>query len=365
MIPPESIDAGIDDWKNQVGTGPFMMTDYVKGSQAVYDKNPDYWGKATIQGKEYQLPFIDRLVFPVIVDESTQIAALRTGKLDLHVRVPLRYKDTLSNTCPDLIQYKYLKGNGRDLALGLTAAPWNDKNVRRALMIGTDLKTIRDVIYEEGDINSFQVGAGVPCHVPMEELPASCQELFEYDPIKAKQMLADAGYPDGFSMVINQLADPEESDIIGLLIPMYAELGIIVDVNVQDQSALNAISEPGLYQDSIMDEGTIINPATALNRGIPGQSMNNSGYDNPTFTDLYWEGMETVDAVERTAILKEAYIEFLDDVSLIPFANPYTLDCYWPWVQNYYGETECGYYNYIPMIRTLWIDQDMKKDMGF
>ena len=78
-----------DAWDSAVGTGPFILSKYVEGAYVMYDRNPDYWLTTTIDGKEYELPFIDTVIYPIIPDESTQIAALRTAQLDWWPRVPM------------------------------------------------------------------------------------------------------------------------------------------------------------------------------------------------------------------------------------------------------------------------------------
>jgi peptide/nickel transport system substrate-binding protein len=82
IIPREVYDAGASDWRNHCGSGPFILTDFTAGAACTYVRNPNYWRTTTINGVEYETPFIDTLVMPIIPDESTKLAALRTGKLD-------------------------------------------------------------------------------------------------------------------------------------------------------------------------------------------------------------------------------------------------------------------------------------------
>ena len=95
--PPEMVTApgGPSKWENRVGTGPYMFKEYVVGSHISYKRNPNYWKKTTIDGVEYQLPFIEEMVKPVIPDVSTRTAALRTGKLDYFWGVPASEWTTL------------------------------------------------------------------------------------------------------------------------------------------------------------------------------------------------------------------------------------------------------------------------------
>ena len=83
ISPPEMEAAGMDKWENQVGTGPFLFGGYEVDSHVTYERNPNYWDTTTIEGQEYQLPFVDKVIVPIIPDEASMVAALRTGKGDM------------------------------------------------------------------------------------------------------------------------------------------------------------------------------------------------------------------------------------------------------------------------------------------
>lgn len=97
-IPPEVANApngGAANWQNAVGTGPFILSDFVDGSSVTYKRNPNYWGTTTINGQSYKLPFIDSLTYLIEPDPSTQLAALRTGKIELDTQVAYTQGATL------------------------------------------------------------------------------------------------------------------------------------------------------------------------------------------------------------------------------------------------------------------------------
>ena len=79
----EKAPGGPRKWENACGTGPYMLTDYKESHSQTYTKNPKYWDSEIIGGKKYQLPFTDKVVMMIIRDEATQLASLRTGKIDL------------------------------------------------------------------------------------------------------------------------------------------------------------------------------------------------------------------------------------------------------------------------------------------
>src|SRR4029079_4996592 len=78
IVPREVVEAapdnaGAKDWKNINGTGPFMLTDYVAGNSNTYTKNPIYWDKIKVGATEYKLPFVDKVTYRIIKDESTVV----------------------------------------------------------------------------------------------------------------------------------------------------------------------------------------------------------------------------------------------------------------------------------------------------
>ncbi|MEK0326928.1 MAG: ABC transporter substrate-binding protein, partial [Nitrosopumilus sp.] len=107
ISPPETEESR--RWEDQVGTGPFMFEEYVVGSHMTYLRNPIWWQTATIDGVEYKLPFVDKVIIPIMPDIATQIAAIRTAKLDWIEYVAAPYWESLISTAPSL---KYRIGAG-------------------------------------------------------------------------------------------------------------------------------------------------------------------------------------------------------------------------------------------------------------
>jgi len=75
--------------------------------------------------------------------------------------------------------------------------------------------------------------------------------------------------------------------------------------------------------------------------------------------------MAEMDSMKRQTLVTQFCQDALVDSGIIPMANPYILNCYWPWLKNYYGEIDAGAHNQLPMIKEMWIDQALKKSMGY
>jgi peptide/nickel transport system substrate-binding protein len=374
IYPPEVVKAGASDWKNAVGTGPFIITSYIDGSQAVYERNPNYWGKTTINGKEYQLPFVDKLLIPIIPDMSTTIAALRTGKIDWQINVPLEYTDTLTKTSPDLKLVKFLAGQTDFAALKMTEPPFDNVNVRRALMIGTDWQSIAKTVYLDADVHCGPLNALTPYYTPMDKLPPEIRVLYSNDPEKAKQMIIDAGYPKGFKMKMHVSSTSEKGQAaIEMLKDQWRKLNVDLEMVPVESTLLGGMvsgrgtkERPGDYEGSCIMTMATCTPWVCLDRvGLMTSFKNPARYDSKYFADGFAAAKAERDPDKLIAIIKDISLHWLNDVPYLPFPNPYMQTGYWPWVKNYYGEVECAYYNFVAMTSRIWIDQALKKSMGF
>ena len=365
IYPPEVVAAGASDWNNAVGTGPFIVKDYVLGAQVTWERNPYYWGKTTINGKEYQTPFIDKLIWPIIPDESTRIAALRTGKLDYAWGTPVQYEETLAETAPDLVKVEFYKNGMSGLALRCDREPFNNREVRRAMMIGTNLEAIRDAIWMKGRIHSFPISGGLPTtlYTPMEDLPASAQELYDYDPDKARQMLADEGYPDGFKV---ELVFVWEEDLADMLADQWSRFGVTAQIKHLESAAFWGALYAKDYKDCFIRGYGTAYPLRAIHElGWPDHAVNTAVYEHEYFTKQMLLIQQTIDVSERNALMKDFGVWFLEEAAYIPFADWVMLIHYWPWVKNYYGESDAANCNLAPLFATMWIDQNLKAEMGY
>ena len=361
IMAPESIAAGAEDWRNAVGTGPFILQNFVEGSGATYVRNPSYWGKATLNGKEYKLPFVDTVYMAIISDEYTQVAALRAGKIDWSPNVKLVYGDIMEKTSPEVIQQKYLNGDVENFRFNRqTSEYFTDKNLRRALMIGTDLNEIA-FVFGSGNIYSWPIEAGTPGFTHLNELPSSQKELWTYDPAKAKQLIVAAGYPNGFGIEID--VDNTHQDFAMICAYYWGRLGVKATIKTLDSTSLMSIVNGVKYADVIWCSNNINNPYITL--GMLQSTVTGATYKaSEPFEAMYNAVAGTADPVKRTALVKELALAFMDDVGVIPYLNSCNLNCYWPWVRNYYGELETGFYNRTPIVERMWIDQNLKKSLG-
>jgi peptide/nickel transport system substrate-binding protein len=351
-----------------VGTGPFTLAEFVRGDHTTYLKNPNYSRTVTINGKEYKTPFIDKMVWPMITDEATQIASLRTGKVDWDTIVSPRYADTLTSN-KNLMRFPFLNSGSLVVALQTSTSQYfKDAAVRRALMVGTDINTIGMNAWGKGNYDVNPLVKGAALYIPIDQMPDSTKQLFTYDPAKAKQMLAAAGYPNGFS--IEMTYDPSDQahmsqDIASMIVDMWSKIGVTVTLKSVTTPVETNLTYGHGYTDSMLVGRGYATPGVNMAFGVKGHEENTSAWVNDDYTNMYNQAFSERDPKKSLALKKQMVLKFLDAAPMIP-TPVNSLDVYaWSWVKNYYGETSAGFMNHNPILKLLWIDQNLKKQMGF
>jgi len=370
---PEVIKAGAGNWDNLVGTGPFLLKEAVVGSHISYLRNPNYWNTTNIDGKKYKLPFIDELIMPILPDESTQIASLRTGKLDLMGTVSVNYKDTLAKTSPDLKNNGWVEIWPVVLALNMKNKYLSDKKVRQALMTAVDQDAIIKAAWGYGASYNFPVDwrDGSSILGPFDELPSSIKDLYQYNPSKAKKLLAESGYPKGFKaeIVFSPAATAgTHGEIATMISANFAEIGVELKLKSLEATSLSSLMQSRKGYDILSTNVGSKNPLGmfgSLANYSDKNKWNTPNYNNTKFTALHNKAKNTVDTKERNAILKEMALMLMDDVAYIPIGASGRFGYWWPWVKNYYGEAMSGGTSIGPYIGALWIDQKLKSNMGY
>lgn len=369
IIPKEVVTAGASNWKNANGSGPFMLTDFVQGNSNTYAKNQIYWAREKIGDKEYKLPFVDKVVFRTIKDEATQHSALRTGKLDILEIVRWQAVDELKKSAPKLKWNRWLHTNGQFLAMRVDTKPFNDIRVRRALNLAVDKKAIVKDFYN-GNAELFaypQHPDYVGYYEPLSAMPAAAQELFTYDPAKAKKLLAEAGYPKGFSFKVQVCScQPDHLELLPLISSYLEQIGVKLEVQTMEYGAfLSAMTSKKNEPGYLMQNGHT-NPTTTIRKSfVTGQVWNPAQWTDPEYDKKMEEVYLERDEQKRQRMLKLMTREIVEKAPYIWLPTPYNYTAWWPWVKNYDGELRAGAVRPAPIYARIWVDQDMKKKMGF
>ena len=369
IIPKELTTADLKDWKTHVGSGPFQITEHIAGNSQTYAKNPAYWDTERMGGATHKLPFVDKLIYRVIKDEATQHTALRSGKIDILDFIRWSAVDELKKSAPQLKWSKWLNQSGTFLAMRVDQKPFDDVRVRRALNYAVNKQEIVKSYYG-GHAELFSYPMHPDYHgyyEPLEKMPASVKELFTYDPAKAKKLLAEAGYPSGFTFKVQVTsASFEHMDLLPLIAGYLEKVGVKIEIQPMEYPAFLAAMTSKTHTAGYFMNNGHTNPTTTIRKSfLPNQVWNPSMWNDSAYTAKMEEVYRTREEPKRQQMLREMTVEILDKAPYIWLPTPYYFCAWWPWVQNYNGELRAGAVRPGPIYARIWIDQEMKKKMGF
>ncbi|TVQ37199.1 MAG: glutathione ABC transporter substrate-binding protein [Spirochaetaceae bacterium] len=209
-------------FENPIGTGPYVMERWRRGDSIRLRVNEDYWGAT---------PQIPNLVFNFIPEESARIVALETGEADAIMAVPpqdvarLQADPNIDVVFQTSVRTIYISFNNiRD--------PFTDRRVRHALNYAVDKQAIVDSIFE---------GSGFVADAPVVDAVFGHTSVgpYQYNPARARQLLAEAGYPDGFSMTLHHPTGryPLDATVAQAVQSMLAEVGVNARLETREWSS--------------------------------------------------------------------------------------------------------------------------------
>jgi peptide/nickel transport system substrate-binding protein len=307
IIPPKYVKEKGDQYvaRNPVGTGPYRFVEWVKDDHIILEAYNDYW-----RGK----PPFDRVIFKPIPEDSTRVAALLTGEVDIITNVPPTEINRLKGaknvhpiTIPS-VRCMFVK-------LNTEKPPFNNKWVRQALNYAVDKEAIVDSLFEgkakilNGQVISPEYFGYNPALKP-----------YPYDPQKAKELLAKGGYPDGFEVEFDTpsgryLLDREVSQAIA---GQLLRLGVKAKVTVLEWGLFmkKYVGTHNLAPMALIGFGHRTVDADGQYTFFSTESPY-SYYSNKEVDKLLMEGRSTLDPSKRMEIYKEVSESLREDAVIV------------------------------------------------
>jgi peptide/nickel transport system substrate-binding protein len=390
IYPQDVIDTygDMDDWERAIGTGAFTLENYVPGSTLEFERNPDYWMTNPIgPGEGDQLPYIDGYTVLIQPDPSTGDSLFRTAAIDTHVCDCVRGQELKDLTGVQYSTYfETTYARVINMKLDQEDKPWADVRVRQAMQLAIDNQKLLDELYDgEGRIlywpvwDTPEVG---DAFVSLDELEdelievgtdpepteISVADLWGHNVELAQELMDAAGYPDGFKAEIMVYSLQTDVDSITAVAAMLDDIGIELELDVVDYTSWTVAL--GLHSYNEMFYGPYSGVATyfkGINWSGPG-IWNLSIIDDPVLNDYRDQLLATYpDQDEVDVIHAEMMPYLLEQCYAIQTVAPHLYRLWWDWVKNYSGEGSIGYYKNINPDRWafIWIDEDLKEDMGY
>ena len=361
---------GWQDWSEVIGSGPFVLSDYVVGSTITYTKHPNYFEFDPLH-PENRLPYIDTLKLLIIPDRSSLLSSFRTGKIDVmrgFGAANIEEAEDVMQRCPDVLYHKRLGNTSvAGMRIDKPELPFYDLRVRQAMNLAVNQEEIlNDYLKGQGVLVGYPyIPSFEKFYTPLEEMPEDVKMLYEYDPARAKELLADAGYPDGFKTTID--CQSASADEVSLIKAYLDAVGIDMEIQTMETGAFM-----GLWAGRGHEE-MIYAPLVGLWAPFEQLCTKKGMYSNVAFIDdPYYEEVGKVIGADMAKnpdkyfkTMKEAGVYELASAWGIWLPARYSYNMWWPWLQNFYGVSWGGWANTEDLYKYFWVDEDMKAEMGY
>ncbi|MEP2639687.1 ABC transporter substrate-binding protein [Roseobacter sp.] len=291
--------------RTPVGSGPFQLSQFNADQNVILEGRDDYF----IPGQPY-LETVEVVTFP---DAAGSTAALLAGEVDMMLDVQPTDFERISST-DGIDGLRTPSGRFLDVVMDTQVAPWSDPRVRQALAMSVDRETMVELVAE----GYGTAGNDSPVNAAYAYFADDAVKT--YDPVAAKALLAEAGYPDGLELELVASEKPGYRSAMAVVLrEMARPAGFDISVKTMDHPTyLDQVWKKGPFYVGFYNmqptEGTIFNLLFTS-----GASWNETKWNNTTFDALVQEADRTVDAAKRADLYGQAQSLMRTDVpALVP-----------------------------------------------
>ncbi|PLR76020.1 ABC transporter substrate-binding protein [Bacillus sp. V3-13] len=301
--------------ENPVGTGPFVFKEWKRNDRITIVKNENYWQEG--------LPKLNQVIFRAIPENSARLNALSSGEVDLIDGVNFSDLGQIEANS-DLQVFNRPSLNVAYVGLTNTRGPLKEKLVRQALNHAVDKKAL---------VDAFFAGAAEPAINPMPPVVAGYNEEVEdypYDPEKAKELLKEAGYENGFEMELWAMPVPrpympDGQKVAEALQANFEAIGVKANIKTYEWATYLEKTRLGEADSFLLgwtgDNGDADNFLYVLLDKDNIGSNNYTYYDNQEVHDLLIKAQSTADQKEREELYKQAQVIIKEDAPWIPLVH--------------------------------------------
>jgi peptide/nickel transport system substrate-binding protein len=357
IYPKKYLDQDPNYFKTHVvGSGPFKFKSYVHGSTLEGERNPDYFVK--------DRPYLDGYKFFISTETSVRAAAIRSGRAHIEFRdLPLAEVEAIKKQLADKIVVQETPVSAHwGIWPNNNIKPFNDVRVRKALTLAIDRYTMSRVLYP---INGLKLIGGLMrpgsewaiSEAELQKLPGFGMDA-EKNRAEAKRLLAEAGYPNGFKVVLkNRNIRLPYQDFAVFVMQEWRKIGVEVDHRPVETAAWFADGrDTGNFELMVFPPVEFMDdPDLWLSIYTKGDSRNWGRMSDPKVEDLFARQARTLDPAERKKLVNE--------VDKIVLENAYYLPGLW-WTRNLVHWTKVKNYvappNYYSnqKLQDVWLAED-------
>ncbi len=298
ILPKRAIEEGHDFSTHPLGTGPFVFQEWVRDDHLSYLRFDSYW----MEGK----PYVDELELKVVIEPVTQLMGLETGEFDGILFVePHTVPQIESN--PDTKLFTHPTGLALVVTMNHARAPFDNLLVRQAISHAIDRQALLDIAYFGGEKIEAFLDAGNPYYLKQDE-------KYPYNPAKAKELLAEAGYPNGFEFTLTLPQNYTPHVNAGNMAQnMLKEVGIQANIKLVDWGTwISQVYRDKEYDMTIIGHTGQLDPHNRL-----ASELDYTNYKNPQMTELIKKAATVYLPQERKALYDEVQRMLANDAVMV------------------------------------------------
>ena len=298
-----------------MGSGPFKLKNYVRGSVIELERNPKYWKKG--------LPYLDGIKYFIITDTSARAKALRSGRVDVELRfLPPAETDAIKAQMGDHVVVDVLRSIGNfGVTINVDKKPFDDARVRQALSLAIDRYDMAKTLAPITILNT--VGGMMHPDLKWALSPEELQAMpgfgkdYEANLKEAKRLLAEAGYPDGFKTVLtNRNIKLPYVDFAVYVISAWKKIGVEAEHKLEESATWSKTRVTRDFELLVDPYGsqTVGDPDEMLVKFTTGASNNWGRFSAPVVDALFQQQAREMNEQKRIPLVKEMQKRVLEKV---------------------------------------------------
>jgi peptide/nickel transport system substrate-binding protein len=280
--------------KQQIGTGPYKFKEWLPGQRLVLEKSTNYWGPFK--------PTWDEVVFRIIPEEEARITALTNGEVDVISNVSPQNHDRLNNS--GSAKAVGVRGQ-RMLFVGLSpiVEPLKNEKVRQAINYAVDKEAIiKGILQGRAYVMEGPIGPG------MYSYDEKLQPTYGFNLDKAKQLLTEAGYPNGFEVDFFTPSDRyiRDKDISTAIVGMLSKIGIKANLKTPEWATFSDEYNKGMYPMYLIGRGSVVDPSEYLHQYFRTGVTKRLQFSDPEVDAALRAEQREFDEAKRVELLRKA-----------------------------------------------------------
>lgn len=299
-----------------IGTGPYKFVEYTPSQRIVFEKNEDYYGIA--EGDEPDNGGkIDRIEVYIMSDSASVVSALRSGQLDMATMLEADDADILES---EFTVYSGAQNMVQGLFVNNSVKPFDDIRVRQALCYAIDRTAVIDTVF--GGYATAVYSNFSP--VMASYYNSETESTYSYDPEKARALLTEAGYPDGFTATVKVPALYQQHiDTAQVLAQQLSQVGITMKIETVEWATwLDDVYTNANYELTITGLSGKLDPDSILGRYHSQYSKNFFCYQNDEYDSLIDAAKAEPDEEQRIEDYKKCQKILTDDAAAVYLCDP-------------------------------------------